>query len=51
MRKGLFLMACTAGGAALGFRVVDSYREEARTEKQRVVQRIIEEEKARAGGK
>lgn len=34
----------TAAGAAIGFRVVDGYRAEARAEKRRVVERIIAEE-------
>jgi hypothetical protein len=42
--KGLVLMGLTAGGALLGFRVVDGHREDARREKVRIVQAIIDEE-------
>ncbi len=50
MKKGLFLMAFTATGALIGFRVVDGYREAAHKEKEQIVQGIIDEEKARAAG-
>ena len=50
MKKGLILMAFTAGGALLGFRVVDGYREAANREKAMIVQAIIDDEKARAAG-
>jgi hypothetical protein len=49
--KGLVLMALTAGGALLGFRVVDGHREDARKEKERIVQRVIDEETGTSGVK
>jgi|JI10StandDraft_1071094.scaffolds.fasta_scaffold2805870_1 hypothetical protein len=47
MMKNVVILLSTAAGAALGFRMLDSYRADARLEKQRIVERIIEEEVAK----
>ena len=44
--RNMLVLAFTAGGAAVGFRVVDGYRGDARREQMAFVQKIIDEERA-----
>ncbi len=44
MLRNVLLLAGTAGGAAVGFWVVDSFRDDARKQKGEFVERIIREE-------
>ncbi len=47
MSRNLLVLLFTAAGAALGFRVVESYREDARKRRSEMIEQIVEEEKAK----